>query len=122
MSDTFFSYWRLIQSANEDPAEYCLRPLSRAASVTSLSPKKNSPKPSLVVIDRSESPPSAPVTSLYPPLPRDPSLADMPLSYETPGEKANLEEKSCREQAVLLKELQGTNGHSNFKIYFKSND
>ena len=30
-----------------------------------------------------------------------------------------MEEKSCREQAVLLKELQGTNGHSNFKIYFK---
>ena len=80
MSDTFFSYWGLIQSVNEDPAEYCLCPLSRAASVTLLSPKKNSPKPSSVVIDRSECQSSAPVTSLYPPLPRDPSLADMPLS------------------------------------------
>ena len=75
---TTFSYWGLIhdviESANEDPdrqqllsvTEYCLRPLSRAASVTSLSPKKNSSKPSLVIIDRSESPPSTPVTSLYP--------------------------------------------------------
>ena len=105
MSDTFFSYWRLIQSANEDPAEYCLRPLSRAASVTSLSPKKNSPKPSLVVIDRSESPPSAPVTSLYPPLPlpRDPSLADMSLSLENPWGESQLGGEKLQRASSPLK-------------------
>ena len=88
---TIFSYWGLIrdiiESANEDPdrqqllsvTEYCLCPLSWAASVTLLSPKKNSPKPSSVVIDRSEFLPSAPVTSHYPLLLREPSPADMPL-------------------------------------------
>ena len=116
---TTFSYWGLIrdviESANEDPdrqqllsvAEYCLHPLSWAASVTSLSPKKNSSKPSSVIIDRSESLPSAPVTSLYPSLLRDPSPSDMPLInpvFKRPHDKEplGLENTAAMEEEVVL--------------------
>ena len=106
MSDTFFSYCGLIQSANQDPAEYCLCPLSWAALVTLLSPKKNSSKPSSVIIDRSESLPSAPVTSLYPLLPRDPSPSDMPLLnpvFKRPHNKEplGLENTAAMEEVAL---------------------
>ena len=88
---TIFSYWGLIrdvvEGTTDDPdkqqllsvAEYCLRPLSQVASVTSLSSKRNPSKPSSVIIDISEAPSPNPSASLYPPLPMGPSPSDMPL-------------------------------------------
>ena len=97
----------VVESAVDDPAkqqllsvvEYCLRPLSQLASVSTLPTKK----PTSITTDR----PEAPQASLYPPLSVDPSPTDRPLINPVfkkplaegsldPGDADTLEEEVVR--------------------------
>nr|BCW03410.1 group-specific antigen [Notamacropus rufogriseus rufogriseus] len=131
-----FSYWGIIrdivESASRDPgerqllsvAEFCLRPLSRAASVKSLerpllqaapvkslaSIAKSPPRPQSVVIDIPPEPPKP----IYPPLPTGPHPTTESLTFPIitkhktpplknpdpdtldPGDEAELEDEAAR--------------------------
>lgn len=117
-----FSYWGLIRDIveNNDPdkrqllsvAEYCLRPLSRAASKSSLSgdlpapksTKSPSPSPTPSLLDALHDPPKC---CLYPPLPQDPTPTDTQKVFPvvtknhdddqlSPDDAAQLEDEAAR--------------------------
>lgn len=118
-----FSYWSLIRDIveNTDPdkrqllsvAEYCLRPLSRAASKSSLSsdppaPKSaKSPSPSLTPSLLGALHDTPPKCCIYPPLPRDSDFVDTQKVFPVvtksqnsepldPGDAAELEDEAAR--------------------------
>lgn len=118
-----FSYWGLIRDIVEttDPdkrqllsvAEYCLRPLSRAASRSSLSgdppaPKSaKSPSPSPTPSLLNALPDAPPKCCIYPPLPRDSDFVDTQKVFPVlskgqngepldPGDAAELEGEAAR--------------------------
>ncbi|XP_075400831.1 endogenous retrovirus group K member 24 Gag polyprotein-like [Tenrec ecaudatus] len=122
-----FSYWGLIrdivETTSKDPdkqqllsvAEYCLRPLSRSASVSSLCSDKNPSKSSSVIIEvpGSEKPDSekpaagepAPTTSHYLPLPQEKfSLKNLPATYPVFSKATNDEPLDPEDVATLEEE------------------
>ncbi|XP_075400816.1 endogenous retrovirus group K member 10 Gag polyprotein-like [Tenrec ecaudatus] len=122
-----FSYWGLIrdivEAASKDPdkqqllsvAEYCLRPLSHSASVSSLCSDKNPSKSSSVIIEvpGSEKPDSekpaagepAPTTSHYLPLPQEKySLKNLPATYLVFSKATNDEPLDPEDVATLEEE------------------
>lgn len=118
-----FSYWGLIRDIVEttDPdkrqllsvAEYCLRPLSRAASRSSLSgdppasKSAKSPSPSPTPSLLNALPDAPPKCCIYPPLPRDSDFVDTQKVFPVlsksqngepldPGDAAELEGEAAR--------------------------
>lgn len=112
-----FSYWGLIrdivETASDDPekrqllsvAEYCLKPLSRSASVASLPTEKPPSRCPSVVIDMSD---PSPTKGIYPSLPTEhppspkspltnPLLTKRPLNDPLdPGDAATLGDEAVR--------------------------